>query len=89
MNYTELYINTRAALCKAIAEQTPDEYLDIYCPDPLNSAQTFVGVYKSDGASYIECRLADKTLRSSSIYTLSADQAYEVLKAVLTAIDQI
>lgn len=97
MNYTELYTNTRAALCraiakalaKAIAEQISDEYLEIYCPDPLNPTQTFIGVYNSEGANYIECQLADRTLKSDSIYSLSVDQAYEVLKAVLTAIDQI
>ena len=86
MNYTELYVNTRAALCKAIAEQIPDEYLDINCPDPLNPAQTFVGVYKSNGTNYIECQLANGTRWSNSIYALSADQAYEVLEVVLTAI---
>ena len=89
MNYTELYTETRTTLCRAIAEQIPDEYLDIYCPDPLNPAQTFVGVYKSMGASCIECRLADGTLKSDSIYYLSVDQAYEALKEVLAAIDQI
>lgn len=97
MNYTELYTNTRATLCraiakavaKAIAEQIVDNYVDIYCPDPLNPAQTFVGVYNSEGANYIECRLADGTLKSDSIYTLTVDQAYEVLKEVLAAIDQI
>lgn len=97
MNYTELYINTRATLCraiakaiaKAIAEQSIDEYLGIYCPDPLNPAQTFVGVYNSEGANYIECRSADGALKTDSIYTLTVDQAYEVLKEVLAAIDQI
>lgn len=97
MNYTELYTNTRATLCRAIAkaiaraivEQVIDEYLDIYCQDPLNPAQTFVCVYNSDGATYIECRLADGTLKSDTIYALTVDQAYEVLKAVLTATDQI
>lgn len=92
MNYTELYINTRATLCraiaKAIAEQSIDEYLDINCQDPLNPAQTFVGVYKSEGATYIECRLADGTLKSDSVYSLSVDQAYEVLKKVLAALSR-
>ena len=88
MNYIELYTETRVDLCRAIAEQTPDEYLDIYCPDPLNPAQTFVGVYKSEGASCIECRLADGTLKSDSIYYLSVDQAYEVLKEVLAVLSR-
>lgn len=88
MNYTELYTETKTTLCKAIAEQIPDEYLDINCPDPLNQTQTFVGVYKSKGANYIECRLADRTFKSDSIYSLSVDQAYEVLKEVLTALSQ-
>lgn len=88
MNYTELYTETKTTLCKAIAEQIPDEYLDINCPDPLNQAQTFVGVYKSKGANYIECRLADRTFKSDSIYSLSVDQAYEVLKEVLTVLSQ-
>lgn len=88
MNYTELYTETKTTLCKAIAEQIPDEYLDINCPDPLNQTQTFVGVYKSKGANYIECRLADRTFKSDSIYSLSVDQAYEVLKEVLTVLSQ-
>lgn len=89
MNYTELYTSTRATLCRAIAKQISDKYLDIYCPDPLDPTQTFIGVYNSEGANYIECWLADGTLRTDSIYSLSVDQAYEVLKAVLDAIDQI
>lgn len=88
MNYTELYTETRVDLCRAIAEQTPDEYLDIYCQDPLNQTQTFVGVYKSMGASCIECRLADGTLKSDSIYYLSVDQAYGVLKEVLAVLSR-
>lgn len=86
MNYTELYTNTRTTLCKAIAEQIPEEYLDINCQDPINPTQVFVGVYKSKDASYIESRLADQTFKSDSIYTLTVDQAYEVLKAVLTVL---
>lgn len=88
MNYTELYTETKTTLCKAIAEQIPDEYLDINCPDPRNMTQTFVGVYKSKGASYIECRLVDGTYKSDSIYSLSVDQAYEVLKEVLTVLSK-
>lgn len=88
MNYTELYTETKTTLCKAIAEQIPDEYLDINCSDPLNQTQTFVGVYKSKGANYIERRLADWTFKSDSIYSLSVDQAYEVLKEVLTVLSQ-
>ena len=88
MNYTELYTEARTTLCKAIAEQIPNEYLDINCPDPLNQTQTFVGVYKSKGANYIERRLADRTFKSDSIYSLSVDQAYEVLKEVLTVLSQ-
>lgn len=85
MNYTEVYVNAKAALCKAIAEQIPDGHLDINCPDPLNPAQTFIGVYKSKEANYIERQLADGTLKSDSIYELSVDQAYEVLKEVMAA----
>ena len=88
MNYAELYTNTRIALCKAIAEHTPDGRLDINCPDPLNPTQTFVGVYKFEEANYIECRLADGTFKSDSIYALSVDQAYEVLKVTLAALGQ-
>lgn len=88
MNYTELYTETRTVLCRAIAAQVSDEYLDIYCPNPLNPTQTFVGVYKSEGASYIECRLADGTLKSDSIYSLSVDQAYEVLREVLAVLSR-
>lgn len=86
MNYTELYTETKTTLCKAIAEQIPDEYLDINCPDPLNQTQTFVGVYKSKDVNYIEALLPDGTIKSYiSIYELSVDQAYEVLKAVMAA----
>lgn len=88
MNYTELYTNTRIALCKAITEHTPDGHLDINCPDPLNPTQTFVGVYKFEEANYIEYRLADGTFKSDSIYTLSVDQAHEVLKVTLAALGQ-
>jgi hypothetical protein len=85
MNYTELYTETKTTLCKAIAEQIPDEYLDINCPDPLNQTQTFVGIYKSKDMTYIEALLPDGTIESYiSIYELSVDQAYEVLKAVMT-----
>lgn len=86
MNYTELYTETNTALCRAIAAQVSDEYLDIYCPNPLDPTQTFVGVYKSEGATYIEHRLADGTLKSDSIYSLSVDQAYEVLREVLAVL---
>ena len=85
MNYTEIYVNAKTTLCKAIAEHIPDEYLDINCADPLNLANTFVGVYKSKDASYIETRLPDGTFKSNSIYELSVDQAYEVLKEVIAA----
>lgn len=86
MNYTELYTETRTVLCRAIAAQISDEYLDIYCQDPLDPTQTFVGVYKSEGATYIERRLADGTLKSDSIYSLSVDQAYGVLREVLAVL---
>lgn len=85
MNYTEVYVNAKTTFCKAIAERIPDEYLDIRCPDPLNFPREFVGVYKSNGASYIEALLSDGTFKSISIYELSVDQAYEVLKAVMVA----
>lgn len=85
MNYTEVYVNAKTTLCKAIAERIPDEYLDINCPDPLNLANTFVGVYKSKDTSYIETLLPDGTFKSNSIYELSVDQAYEVLKEVMAA----
>ena len=88
MNYTELYTETRTTLCRAIAAQILDEYLDIYCQDPLNPTQAFVGVYKSVGASCVECRLADGTLKSDSIYALTVDQAYEVLKEVLAILSR-
>lgn len=87
MNYTEVYVNAKTTLCKAIAERIPDEYLDIYCQDPLNQTQAFVGVYKSDDASYAETLLPDGTTKSDSIYELSVDQAYEVLKKVIAASD--
>ena len=85
MNYTEIYVNAKTTLCKAIVERIPDEYLDINCPDPLNLAKTFIGVYKSkhDGASYIASQFTDGTVKSDSIYELSVDQAYEVLKEVM------
>jgi hypothetical protein len=87
MNYTEVYVNAKTTLCKAIAERIPDEYLDINCPDPLNCAKTFIGVYKSkhDGTSYIASQFTDGTVKSDSIYELSVDQAYEVLKTVMVA----
>lgn len=88
MNYTELYTETNTTLCRAIARQLSNERLDIYCPNPLDPTQTFVGVYKSEGATYIECWLADGTLKSDSIYSLSVDQAYEVLKEVLAVLSQ-
>lgn len=85
MNYTEVYVNAKTTLCKAIAERIPDEYLDIRCADPLNPQCEFVGVYKSKDASYIETLLFDGTFKSNSIYELSVDQAYEVLKEVMAA----
>lgn len=84
MNYTEIYVNAKTTLCKAIAERIPNEYLDIRCPDPLNFPREFIGVYKSKDANYIEALLPDGTIKSYiSIYELSVDQAYEVLKAVM------
>ena len=85
MNYTEVYVNAKTTLCKAIAERIPDEYLRINCPDPLDSSQTFCGVYKSCEACYIDIRLAGRDYKSESIYELSVDQAYAVLKEVLAA----
>lgn len=85
MNYTEVYVNAKTTLCKAIAERIPDEYLDINCQDPLNLAKTFIGVYKSKGASYIAYQFTDGTVKSDSIYELSVDQAHEVLKEVIAA----
>lgn len=85
MNYVEVYVNAKTTLCKAIAERIPNEYLNIRCPDPLNSLRVFVGVYKTEGSSYIEAVLPDGTLESSSIYELSVDQAYEILYKVMAA----
>ena len=85
MNYTEVYINAKTTLCKAIAERIPDEYLHIVCLDPLDQSRTFCGVYKSCEACYVDIRLAGRDYKSESIYELSVDQAYEVLKAVMVA----
>ena len=85
MNYTEVYLNAKTLLCKAIARRIPDDYLDIRCLDPLSPSSIFVGVYKSKDASYIETSLPDGTFKSNSIYELSVDQAYEVLKEVMAA----
>lgn len=85
MNYTELYVSTKVTLCRAIAQHMPAEYLGIRCQDPRDTSRVFIGVYKFKGAGYVESQSTNDTHKSESIYELSVDQAYEVLKEVLRA----